>query len=271
VLVSRYNDRMVGVKSPEQIEMIRIAGRVVAEGLHAMKDAIVPDKTTTLDLDEVAAEVCKKRGAKAAFLGYQPSFSDVPFKYYACISVNEEIVHGQPSATHVLKTGDIVSLDFGVSVDGWFADSAITVPVGEVSLAAKNLLRVTEDAMMKGIGQARAGHHVEDISYAVQRHAERSRYGVVRSLTGHGIGQSPHEEPQVPNYGKPGRGLLLRPGMVICIEPMINLHSHGAVHVPGDDWTIVTSDGSISAHFEHTIAITEEGPDILTLLDPGEK
>jgi methionyl aminopeptidase len=163
-----------------------------------------------------------------------------------------------------LHEGDIIGLDMGASVDGWYADAAITVPVGQISAVAKNLLTVTHEALMKGIGQARSGNYMGDVSAAVQKHAERARYGVVRSLVGHGIGRSPHEEPQVPNYGRAGRGLVLKPGMTFCIEPMVNLKTDEVNHVPGDDWTIVTADHSLSAHFEHTIAITERGPEILT-------
>ncbi len=243
---------------------MRLAGRVVAEALTSMRDAIVPDETTTLELDEIAAEIFKRHGAKSAFLGYQPSFSTVKYLHNTCLSVNEEVVHGVPRK-RVLRTGDIVSLDTGASIDGWYADSAMTVPVGVVSSTAKNLLTVTQEALYKGIAQAWPGKRIGDISAAVQRHAERSRYGVVQSLVGHGIGRSPHEEPQVPNCGRAGRGDLLKAGMVICIEPMINLRTAGVNHIPGDDWTIITADRSLSAHFEHTVAITENGPDLLTL------
>ena len=260
----------VPLKTTEEIEMMRRAGHVVAEALAAMRDAIVPDRTTTIDLDEIAAEVFRRRGAKPAFLGYQPSFSSVKYAYNTCISVNEEVVHGVPGK-RVLRRGDIVSLDAGASIDGWFGDSAITVAVGEVSSSAKNLLTVTYEAMFRGIAQARPGNRIGDISAAIQRHAQRARYGVVQSLVGHGIGRSPHEEPQVPNYGRPGRGPLLRAGMVICIEPMINARTSEVSHVKGDDWTIISADRSLSAHFEHTVAITEAGPDLLTLGPSKEK
>jgi len=255
---------MLRLKSSEEIAMMRRAGAVVAEALAAMRDSIVPGVTTTLDLDEVAAEILDRHGAKSAFLGYKPPFSHVAYKYNTCLSVNEEVVHGVPSSKRVLREGDIIGLDMGASVDGWYADAAITVPVGQISAAAKNLLTVTQEALMKGIAQARPGNYMGDVSAAVQKHAERARYGVVRSLVGHGIGRTPHEEPQVPNYGRAGKGLLLKPGMTFCIEPMINLKTDEVDHVPGDDWTIVTVDGSLSAHFEHTIAVTEHGPEILT-------
>jgi len=263
---------MIHLKSAEEIEMMRRAGRAVAEALAAMRDAIVPGETTTLDLDEVAAEVLKRRGAKPALLGYKPSFSRVPYKHNTCISVNNEVVHGVPSGKRVLVEGDIVSLDLDASIDGWCADAALTVPVGNVSLAAKNLLTVSREALFKGISQARVGNTLGDIGAAIQRHVERSRYNVVRDLVGHGIGQTPHEEPHnVANYGKPGRGERLRAGMTICIEPMVNIGKHHVAHHKGDVWTIFTSDGSLSAHFEHTVAITEDGPDILTLPPSQEK
>ena len=262
---------MIRLKSAEEIEMMRRAGRAVAEALAAMRDAIVPGETTTLDLDEVAAEVLKKRGAKPALLGYKPSFSRVPYKHNTCISVNNEVVHGVPSGKRVLREGDIVSLDLDASIDGWCADAALTVPVGTVATPAKNLLTVSREALFKGISQARVGNTVGDISAAIQRHAERSRYGVVRDLVGHGIGKTPHEDPQVANYGKPGHGERLRAGMTICIEPMVNIGKHEVAHHKGDVWTIFTSDGSLSAHFEHTVAITEDGPDILTLPPSQEK
>ena len=262
---------MIRLKSTEEIEMMRRAGRAVAEALAAMRDAIVPGETTTLDLDEVAAEVLKKRGAKPALLGFKPSFSRVPYQHNTCISINNEVVHGVPSKKRVLQEGDIVSLDLDASIDGWCADAAMTVPVGMVSASAKNLLTVSREALFKGIAQARVGNTTEDIGAAIQRHAERSRYNVVRDLVGHGIGQIPHEDPQVANYGKPGRGDRLQAGMTICIEPMVNIGKHHVGHRKGDVWTIFTGDNSLSAHFEHTVAITEDGPDILTLPPSQEK
>jgi len=262
---------MIRLKTSEEIEMMRRAGRAVAEALAAMRDAIVPDVTTTLDLDEVAAEVLKRRGAKPALLGYKPSFSRVPYKHNTCISVNNEVVHGVPGKGRILRTGDIVSLDLDASVDGWCADAALTVPVGPVSAAAKNLLTVTREALFKGIAQARVGNTLGDVGGAIQRHVERSRYSVVRDLVGHGIGQTPHEDPQVNNYGRPGRGDKLQAGMTICIEPMVNIGKSEVGHHRGDVWTIFTADGTLSAHFEHTVAITEDGPDILTLPPSQEK
>jgi len=254
------------LKAQPDIELMRLAGRVVAEALAAMRDAIVPNVTTTHDLDEIAADVLRKRGAKSAFMGYHPPFSSVSYQHHTCLSVNDEIVHGVPSKKRVLRDGEIISLDMGAAIDGWYADSAITVPVGEVSAAARNLLIVTREALFKGIAQARAGNTIGDIGAAVQRHAERSRYKVVRELVGHGIGNTVHEEPQVPNYGIRGSGIKLKPGMTICIEPMINIGTEEAIKSAGADWEVfLTADGSLSAHFEHTVAITENGPDILTL------
>lgn len=256
---------MFQLKSASEIEMMRIAGRIVGEALEAMRDAIVPGVTSTLDLDEIAADILKKRGAVPVLLGYQPSFSDVPYMHHTCISVNDAVVHGVPSKSIILQDGDIVSLDMDASVDGWCADATITVGVGTISSAARNLLIVTREALFKGINQARPGNTTGDIGYAVEQHASRSRYGVVRDLIGHGIGRTPHEDPQVPNYGRRGAGTRLRAGMTICIEPMVNAGTREVVHRPGDDWTIFTRDSSLSAHFEHTVAITEDGPDVLTL------
>jgi methionyl aminopeptidase len=257
---------MVRLKSVEEIEMMRHAGRIVAEALAAMRDAIVPDQTTTGELDELAYETLKQRGAKPILLGYKPSFSDVPYQHSTCISINDAVVHGVPDRKRVLHSGDIVSLDMDASVDGWCADATITVPVGEISSTAKNLLTVTREALFKGISQARVGNTIGDIGAAIQRHVERSRYHVVRELVGHGIGQTPHEKGlDVPNYGRPGHGMRLKAGMTLCIEPMVNIGTQEIFHKQGDSWTVYTQDGSLSAHFEHTIAITAQGPDILTL------
>lgn len=258
---------MIIIKSPAEIEAMREAGKAVAAALTAMRDAIVPELTSTADLDDVAHEVLKSRGAKPTLLGYKPSFSNVPYPRVSCISVNEEILHTVPSPKKILRHGDIVTLDLDASIDGWVADSAITVPVGEVTPAARNLLVVTRDAMFKAISQARVGNTMGDVSAAMQRHVERNRYNVIRTCTGHGIGRTPHEDPSVPCYGKPGGGPKLRVGMTFCIEPMVMIGHYNVTHRPGDDWAIIVADGSLSAHFEHTVAITEDGPDILTLPD----
>ncbi|HEY3333416.1 MAG TPA: type I methionyl aminopeptidase [Capsulimonadaceae bacterium] len=256
----------ITIKTKDQIELMRIAGRAVAAALEAMKNAIDPGNTSTADLDNVAAETLKQFGATSSLLNYKPSFSDVAYLHTTCISVNNEVVHGVPSASRILKEGDIVGLDLDAAIGGWVADSAITVPVGRVSASAANLITVTRDAMYKAIAQAKVGNRTGDIGAAMQRHCERSRYNVVRECQGHGIGQTPHEGPDVPCFGKPGKGTLLRPGMTICIEPMVNAGTWRLDSVPGDPWTLVTGDGSLSAHFEHTVAITDDGPDILTKL-----
>lgn len=247
---------------------MRQAGRALALALRAMADAIVPGETTTLALDEIAGEVLKANGAKAALNGYQPSFSKVPYLHNACISINNEVIHGVPSAKRVLRAGDLVSLDMDASIDGWCADATITVAVGEVNPRAKRLLQVTRDALYQGIAQAKPGNRVGDIGNAVQKHVEKNGMGVVRDMVGHAIGRMPHEPGfDVPNYGKPRTGELLKPGMTFCIEPMVTLGRKGEVaHAPGDPWTIVSVDGTWAAHWEHTVAITESGAEILTAL-----
>lgn len=210
----------------------------------------------TRDLDTFAEEYLRKRGATPAFKGYR----DYPFSL--CVSVNEEVVHGLPSERR-LRDGDIVSLDLGTIVDGYYGDSALTVPVGQVSPEAARLLRVTEEALMRGIGAARLGGHLSDISYAVQSHVEAHGFSVVRIFVGHGIGKALHEDPQIPNYGPPGSGPRLKQGMVLAIEPMVNAGAPEVEILP-DNWTAVTKDRSLSAHFEHTIALSEQGVEILT-------
>lgn len=240
---------------------MRIAGRVVAEVLSAMAGAIVPGVTRTADLDRLALDICRRRGAEPAFLGYRG------YPASTCISVNEAVVHGIPD-DRLIREGDIVSLDFACSVGGYFADAAITVPAGEVSSEARRLLAVTRECLYKGIAQARVGARLGDVASAVQRHAERAGFGVVRDLVGHGIGKAMHEEPQVPNIGKPGRGPRLEEGTTLAIEPMVNAGTYAVQSLP-DNWTIVTQDGKLAAHFEHTVAITRRGPDILTLPEHG--
>jgi methionyl aminopeptidase len=256
---------MIKLKTPAEIEAMRQAGKAVSAALSAMKEAIVPDVTTTAQLDDVAHEVLKAHGAVPTLLGYKPSFSKVPYPRVSCISVNEEILHAVPSEKRVLRSGDVVTLDLDASIDGWVADSAITVGVGEISALAKNLILVTRESLYKAIAQAKPGNTMGDVSAAMQRHVERSRFNVIRSCTGHGIGRTPHEDPSVPCYGRPNSGPKLKPGMTFCIEPMVMTGHFEVVHRPGDDWAILTEDGSLSAHFEHTVAITDKGVDILTL------
>jgi len=248
---------MIVRKSAAEIEKMRIAGAVVAEVLEAITNAIVPGVTRTIDLDRLALQISQRRGAIPAFKGYRG------FPANTCISVNEAVVHGIPGE-RILRGGDIVSVDFACSVDGYFADAAVTLPVGEVSPEATRLIAITRESLYKGIAQARAGARLGDVSAAVQRHAERAGYGVVRELVGHGIGREMHEDPQVSNVGKSGRGERLMDGMTLAVEPMINQGVYGVKTMP-DQWTIVTADGKLSAHFEHTIAINKRGADILTL------
>jgi methionyl aminopeptidase len=248
---------MITIKSPREIETMAAAGRIVAETLALVGQSIRPDITTE-DLDHLAENFIRSHP------GAQPSFKGLyDFPATLCTSINHEIVHGIPSHKRVLHDGDIVSVDVGVWVEGLHADSAATFPVGDVRAEAARLLEVTREALAAGVAQARAGNHVGDIGHAVQKVAEGAGYSVVRELVGHGIGASFHEEPQVPNYGKPKRGPRLVPGMTIAIEPMINVGGP-SIRTLDDKWTVVTQDGSLSAHFEHTVAITENGPRILT-------
>jgi methionyl aminopeptidase len=232
------------------------AGRLVGDVLTELASKVAPGVTTS-DLDEIAEKMIAEAGATPAFKGYHGYPATI------CASINEEVIHGIPSRRRVLQEGDILSIDVGASLGGYFGDSAITVPVGRVSEEAASLLRVTEEALYKAIEHARAGSRISDIGNAVQRHVEAYGFSVVREFVGHGIGQRMHEEPQVPNYGEPGHGPRLAEGMVLAIEPMVNAGS-AAVKVLADGWTAVTRDRSLSAHFEHTVAVTGEGPWILT-------
>ena len=248
---------MITIKSPREIETMAAAGRIVAETLALIGRSIRPDITTE-DLDRLAEEFIRSHP------GAQPSFKGLyDFPATLCTSINHEIVHGIPSHKRVLHDGDIVSVDTGVYLEGLHADSAATFPVGDIRTEAARLLETTREALAAGVAQARAGNHVGDIGHAVQQVAESAGYSVVRELVGHGIGASFHEEPQVPNYGKPKRGPRLVPGMTIAIEPMINVGGP-SIRTLDDKWTVVTQDGSLSAHFEHTVAVTENGPRILT-------
>ncbi len=252
---------MILLKSEEEIVKIKAAGKVVHEALQAMKAAIVPGTSTTYDLEKAAVEVMGKYGADSAFLGYAPH-GHPPYPAYTCISVNNEVVHGIPGR-RVLVEGDIVSCDVGVKLNGYFGDSAWTFPVGKISPVADRLLKVTEESLYKGISKLRAGVRLGDVGFVVERHAKQAGFSVVREMVGHGVGRHLHEDPQVPNYGRPGTGIVLREGMTIAIEPMVNL-GRGDIRSLEDDWTIVTTDGKLSAHFEHTVAITKSGATILT-------
>jgi methionyl aminopeptidase len=235
---------------------MREAGRLVGEVLTELAAKVTPG-VTTAELDELAEKRIRQAGAVPAFKGYHGYPATI------CASVNQEVIHGIPSGRRMLNEGDVVSIDVGASLDGYYGDSAITLPVGQVSEEAATLLRVTEEALYKAIERAKVGGRVSDLGHAVQQHVEAYGFSVVREFVGHGIGQKMHEEPQVPNYGEPGRGPRLAEGMVLAIEPMVNA-GKPAVKVLADGWTAVTRDGSLSAHFEHTVAVTAQGPRILT-------
>lgn len=243
------------LKTANEIETIRHAGALLRECLNLVRAAAV-ERVRTKDLDQIAYDFIVKAGGKPAFKGYRG------FPATCCISVNEEVVHGIPNNRR-LKSGDIVSVDCGLVWQGLIADSATTIAIGEVDEKTQTLLRVTEESLYMGIEQARPGNYVGDISQAVQQHVEKHGFSVVRDLVGHGVGHSLHEEPQVPNFVSEGRGAKLEPGMVIAIEPMVNAGAY-TVRSKSDGWTIVTQDRSYSAHFEHTVAITADGPSILT-------
>ena len=248
---------MIVLKSPREIERMRVSCQIVAEVLALLKDKAVPG-VTTLELEEIALKETKKRKAMPAFKGY------AGFPYALCCSPNDRVIHGMPNSVP-LREGDILSIDFGVLYDDYYGDSAVTMPIASVSSETARLLKVTEESLYKGIDQAVSGGRLFNISSAVQTHVEHAGYSVVRDFVGHGIGKKLHEEPQVPNYGLAGRGVQLKAGMVLAIEPMVNIGGF-AVKVLDDGWTTVTADGSLSAHFEHTVAITANGPDILTRL-----
>lgn len=250
---------MVTVKSDREIKLMRAAGKTTAIILDAMCREVRPG-ISTWELDQIGERMCREAGVTPAFKGYSG------FPGCVCISVNEEVVHGIPTKKRVLKQGDIVGLDFGVIQEGWYGDTARSVAVGKISSDAEKLLKVTQESLMKGIAEAKPGNRVFDIGHAVQTHAEAAGFSVVREFVGHGIGRALHEDPQVPNYGPKGKGMVLKVGMVIAIEPMINAGKPG-VRVLSDGWTAVTTDRSLSAHFEHTVAITENGPVILTALE----
>lgn len=247
---------MIPIKTAREVEIMRECGRKVALAIAAMADALIPNKTTTADLNAIGEEVLLKENAKPSFKGYRG------FPAAVCISVNDEVVHGIPGP-RILREGDIVSLDTGAFYEGFHGDSAWTFPVGEVGPEAQRLMNVTKESLAQGIAQVREGKRIGDISAAVQAYVERNGYSAVRDLMGHGIGRSLHEDPSVPNFGKAGTGPKLRAGMTICIEPMINQGKYNVRCLP-DHWTIVTEDGKLSAHFEHMILVTKDAPVILT-------
>jgi len=247
---------MIICRSREELETMHRAGMVVWGALTELRKMVRPG-VTTMELDEFAEEYAKEHGARPAFKGYHG------YPKSLCTSINNEVVHGIPSAKRSVKEGDILSMDFGVELDSYFGDAALTVPVGKVDPAREKLLRVACEALERGIDKARPGNRLTDISAAVQQHVEQNGLSVVREFVGHSIGTKMHEDLQLPNYGEPGHGPKLQKGMVLAIEPMVNIGSP-EVRVLDDQWTAVTRDGSDSAHFEHTVAVTENGPWILT-------
>jgi methionyl aminopeptidase len=252
----------IQIKSRDQLEAMREAGLVVGRTLQRLTEAVKPG-ITTADLDAIAEESIRSEGATPSFKGY------LGFPATICASVNEEIVHGIPSARKVLHDGDIISIDCGAIVDGWHGDSAVTVPVGEITSDLRRLIEVCEESMWRGLAAGRVGGRLSDIGHAVETYVrDQGDYGIVEEYVGHGIGTEMHMEPAVPNYGEAGHGPELVPGMCFAVEPMINLGTAETVLL-GDDWTVVTGDRRQSAHFEHTFAVTEDGPWVLTALDGG--
>ncbi|HEY8908884.1 MAG TPA: type I methionyl aminopeptidase [Desulfosporosinus sp.] len=246
---------MIELKNANQLVRMRNAGRIVGETLALMRELAKPG-VTTLELDRRAEEFIRAQGAIPAFKGYNG------FPATLCTSVNEQVVHGIPGL-RCLESGDIISIDCGAVIDGYFGDAAVTLPIGDVSQDLQKLLMVTEESLMLGIAQAKIGNRLSDVSYAVQTHVETNGFSVVRDYVGHGIGRAMHEDPQIPNFGKPGRGPRLEVGMALAIEPMVNMGTY-EVQTLKDHWTVVTKDKRPSAHFEHTVAITENGLEILT-------
>ena len=250
---------MVVIKSSRELQKMKDACRISANALVVAGKAVEPG-VSTLEIDTIVRKYIEKEGATPSFLGYGG------FPASACISVNNVVIHGIPSKKQILKEGDIVSVDVGAFYDGFHGDNAYTFKCGKVSAEAEALLKATEESLYEGIKQAKAGNRVGDIGSAVQKYVESRSYSVVRDFVGHGVGAKLHEEPSVPNYGTPGRGVRLIPGMTIAIEPMVNVGDY-KVKVLSDEWTTVTADGSLAAHFEHTVAITSDGPQIMTIPD----
>lgn len=253
---------MIFLKTKAEIETMRTANRIVAEILAELRQRVRPG-VTTAELDRLAGEMIVHHEAETAFKGYTIRNGSVPFPAHVCISLNHEIVHGIPSPQRVIKDGDVVSLDFGVVYGGFYGDAAVSFGVGEIDDSVRRLLDTTAASLQAGIDQACVGNRLGDVSAAVQSHAERAGYSVVREFVGHGVGRKLHEDPPVPNYGVPNRGVRLREGMVLAIEPMVNMGGAG-VEMLDDGWTAVTKDGSLSAHFEHSVAVTTDGPVVLS-------
>ena len=253
-------ERNIVLKSPQDLAIMREAGRINAKALAAVRELARPG-VTTAELDAAAEEVIRKHGAIPTFKGYPGPY---PYPASICVSINEQLVHGIPGKRK-LETGDVVSVDCGTTFEGFVGDSAITIGVGEITPQARRLIEVTEQALYEGIREMRAGKHVGDISAAVQKHVEGNGFHVPREYTGHGVGRQMHEGPQVPNYGFSGRGMLLQPGMTIALEPMVMVGTH-RTRVLADQWTVISADSSLAAHFEHSVAVTEAEPLILTEL-----
>ncbi len=252
---------MVTLKSPREIETMRRSGKITARVLTGLMKTARPGMTTG-ELDALAERGIREAGGTPTFKGYNGFTGSI------CASVDDEVVHGIPGS-RVLRDGDLLSIDIGTTLDGYVSDSAVTIPVGNITGQARRLLEVTRECLTIGIGQMTLGKRVGDIGAAVQAHAQRHGFGVVRELVGHGVGRAMHEEPQVPNFGEPATGMELRAGLVLAVEPMITQGSP-RIRILGDGWTVVTADGKLAAHFEHTIAVTEDGPQILTLRDFAE-
>jgi methionyl aminopeptidase len=247
---------VIELKSAREIGLMRAGGHILADVMDRLRELVKPG-LSTLEIDEDVEAFIRSRGAVPAFKGYRG------FPATVCISINEEVVHGIPSAHRRLKEGDIVGLDLGCIVEGYYADCAFTLAIGDVPPKVQQLLDVTRESLDVAIAECRAGRRLSDVSHAVQAHVEGHGFGVVRQFVGHGIGRALHEDPQIPNFGEPGRGPQLRPGMVLAIEPMVTMGSW-EVKVLDDGWTAVTRDGSLAAHFEHTIAVTDDAPEVLT-------
>jgi methionyl aminopeptidase len=257
-----FKERGVEIKTPEQIDLMRRAGLVVGETLELLRKSVRAGMST-LDLDEIAEDNIRSSGATPSFKGYHGFTGSI------CASVNDEVVHGIPGG-RVIEDGDVVSIDCGAIVDGWHGDAALTVPVGDVPSEALELMRVTEEALWRGLAAARLGGRVTDISHAVESYVRsQGSYGIIEEYVGHGIGSAMHQPPNVPNYGRPGKGPKLVEGLALAVEPMIVL-GDPATHVLADDWTVKTDDGSLAAHFEHSFTLTQQGVWVLTALDGGE-
>ncbi|HAS80740.1 MAG: Methionine aminopeptidase [Candidatus Nomurabacteria bacterium GW2011_GWE1_32_28] len=253
---------MIIIKTKEEIEILREGGKRLATVLYKVRDIIKPG-ISTKDLDDYAFKLIKEMGDEPAFLNYRPEGADSPFPASLCVSVNNEVVHGIPDAKRILKEGDIVSIDLGLKHKGLFTDMALTAGVGEVSNSSIKLMKATEDALKVGIAVSQGGNRIGDIGFAIENFVRKYRYGIVEVLSGHGVGKKVHEDPYIPNFGKSGTGAKLVPGMVIALEPMLNNGTKNVI-LDEDGWTFRTADGKKSAHFEHTILITEGEPEILT-------